>query len=662
MDLNDIKGLGPKKIAKLNNEGIYNIKDLIFKFPKEYQIYEENIDLFYAGEMVLIKGIITSRPTLIRIKGKTFVTIIYLNYMNNKIKCCYYSNDFLKYKIKGKEHITFYGHYVKAKSEFIISKIFFEEVGFLIEPIYKFKGLTDKQISLLLQDIYKNNINISESLPDDIIKKYHLLGIKEFLYKNHFPSSRVDVKEVLRRRKYEEFFWYLMRLEALKDNRINDVKEKRQINTKLIKSFLNDIPFKLTSDQLNALSDIKKDVLGKNVMNRLLQGDVGSGKSIVALIFALMIISAGYQVAMMLPSELLANQQYNEAQKYFNKYHISVELLTSKIKQKDKADILDRLLQGRIDLIIGTHSLIEEGVLFKKLGGVIIDEQHRFGVEQRKKLISKFRGVDALYASATPIPRSLGLSYFGDLSISSIMKKPEGRKIIETKIISYDRLNTLFVKIKHEIKNHHQIYVVVPAIENDEKLMDLKKANDIFKNIIPEAKIGLLHGKLNPKTKNGIMDEFINGKVDILISTTVIEVGINVVNATTMIIMDAERFGLAELHQIRGRVGRGDNNSYCFLVTNDVKNARLHVIEESNDGFEISENDFKLRGPGDYLGDVQSGLAELNYSSFKEDFNIFNVAKDDAKKYFVLFKERKLQSKIFDEIYLDEKKHRGKLS
>ena len=664
MELKDIKGIGAKKLIALNSEGIYTVKDLMLSYPKEYYIYEASDEAFNMGENTLITSKVLTTPIITKFRSRSYIVIFYVDYKGFKLKCACFSGEYLRYKLFKGSTVNIYGRYSKLNKEFIVSKVFFNELENLVEVDYKYKAISNSSITSALKILFSGNVIVSETLPIELLEKYKLLNIKDYIYKSHFPINKEDVRQVLRRRKYEEFYWYSMRLEALKDLRISEDKKPRVIDNKLINDFLNDIPFKLTKDQLNALSLIKKDVLSNKVMNRLLQGDVGSGKSIVSFIFALMLISSGYQVAMMIPSELLANQQYQEALKYFNKYKISIELLTSKTKLKDKDDILDRIYNGRVDLIIGTHSLIDEKVVFKNLGGIIIDEQHRFGVEQRNKLINKFKGVDALYMSATPIPRSLGLTIFGDLDISSIHQKPSGRIDIITKVFDYSKIDMVVDLINKEIALNHQIYIVVPMVEENDALdiMTINKCSKLFKSKLPDAKIGVVHGKLLGNKKSLIMDEFNCGNLDILISTTVIEVGMNVKNATMMVIMDAERFGLATLHQLRGRVGRSNLKSYCYLLSKELDNPRLNVIEKENDGFIIAEEDFKLRGPGDYIGNNQSGYLNFNYSSFLDDINIWNCAKEDSEIYFTKYKEGLEKSKIFDEIVDIEKKNAGKLS
>lgn len=653
LKLSDIKGVGPKRLETLNENNISSVKDLIFKFPLRYLVYEESYDDFIAGNDTLISGIVESNPAFIKIK-KVNAIIFYVYAYQNRYKCVLFSGDYLRGKIRANTSIRLYGKFNNQKREFLVKKIFFDEFNTKVECDYKIKNIPNLWMKRILEHIFSGNVKISEYLPQDLVDKYKLYPIYEYLYASHFPKNKKDVVEVQRRRKYEEFFWYSLRLHSLKSIRTLDLKQKREIDVAFVNKFIKNIEFSFTEDQLNVLSEIKRDITSDKVMNRLLQGDVGSGKSIVAYTFMMMEVSAGYQVAYMAPTEILANQVYNDLIKLTQGIDINIELLTSSIKNKDKEDIYYRLEGNRINVIVGTHALIEDKVLFSKLGGIIIDEQHKFGVVARQKLASKYKGVDALYMSATPIPRSLGLSFFGDLDISSIHHLPKGRIPITTRIVDDSNFNKMMSFIDKEIENHHQAYVVCPSIEesDDNPSINVTSCKYLFENGLKGRKIAVVHGKIDAKSRKEIMADFEKGKIDVLISTTIIEVGVNVKNATIMTIMDAHRFGLAQLHQLRGRVGRGNLKSYCFLVSNDVYNERLMAIEKENDGFNISEIDFKLRGPGDYFGTEQSGFNNFVYSSFEEDYKIFLCANKDALEYFNKYNNYEYKSKIFDEIII----------
>lgn len=664
MRLSEIKGIGSKTEALLANEGIISIKDLLYAFPKTYTLYELNHDLLFKGEYTTIEGNLDSSPAFIKYRKSVNAVIFYILINNIKLKCLYFSSDYLRYKLHKGTKVQLYGKYKNDTKEFLVKKIFFDDFTSKVDVDYKIKGVTNTLIKKAVKALFVNNISIEETLPDDIKDKYKLYDIAKYIYTSHFPQNKTEIKQILRRRKYEEFFWYAIRLELLKQSRKEDIKTLRSIDDNLLECFLDSLPYELTSDQVATMNQIKHDILDIHPMNRLVQGDVGCGKSIVALYAALLTISAGYQAVMMVPTEILANQQFEAASKLFNRLGIQVALLTSSVKKKDKEDILYRLTNNRISLIIGTHALLEERVIFNRLGIVIIDEQHKFGVNQRQRLIDKFQNVDALYLTATPIPRTLGLTVFGDLDISSIKTMPNGRKSINTKTISYTKISSLMKFIDVRIKDNEQVYVVVPLVEDNDEIdaISINEAYDMFKSALPNINIGMVHGKMSSLDKNNIMSEFKRGNIKILISTTVIEVGVNVPNATVMVIMDSDRFGLAQIHQLRGRVGRSNLQAYCALVTKDILNPRLNILESTTDGFEIAEEDFKLRGPGDYLGNIQSGLVSLSYADFQTDLEIWKCAKEDALIYLPKFADNNIKNSVFDSIIIDNKNKKSKIN
>ncbi len=661
-DLEIVNGIGKKTKSELNENGIYSILDLLYLFPKNYEIFEENPKLLRSEEYTVIKGDLDSNPVFLKHRTNSNAIIFYLNCYGNRIKCIYFGGDYLRYKLYKGAIVALYGRYNSLNKEFVISKLFLSNFETKIECDYKLKNIKNYVIQKAIQDIFSEPIVIKETLPSSLISKYKLYDINEYIYKSHNPKCREDVKQVLRRRKYEEFFWYCLRLEYLKTLREDIIKPKRIINKNKLDELINNLDFKLTVDQLKVINEIENDILSTKPMNRLVQGDVGCGKSIISIYAAYALILSGYQAAIMVPTELLANQQYASAKEILGKFGVVVELLTSSIKNKDKIDILDRLKSGRINLIIGTHSLIEDNVIFDNLGIVIIDEQHKFGVKQRQKLIDKFKYTDCLYLTATPIPRSLGLTVFGDLDISSIHTMPEGRLETITKIVNYRAIKGLMKSISKELDKNNQVYVVTPLIDdtNELNVMDINQAYDLFKNYFPDKNILIVHGKMSNEEKNKNMQEFNSGRANILISTTVIEVGVNVKRATVMVICDADRFGLAGLHQLRGRVGRSSFQSYCILLTNDSENERLKTIEATTDGFKIAEADLKQRGPGDYLGDTQSGYFSLDYADFYNDIKIYECAKEDAKMLLPKFKKKEIESNIFNDIIKNEVINRNK--
>ncbi len=665
MELVDIKGLGKKRIEKLNNEGIYSISDLLLRFPKTYQVYEPRVDNIYVNEVIYLEGMVDSSPSMFKFRGRSYAISFRLLLDNNaKIRCTLYSVLNLAYSLKKGIRVGVLCKYNVNDKYFNVRKVRFTNLGFRIEADYALEGIPNQFISKTIESIIDYNNNFSETIPLDLIKKYRLYEKKEYIYKSHFPSSTDDLKEVIRRRKYENFFWYYIELNLRGSDRYNHIKIPRSFDYNDILDFINDLDYKLTSDQLSAVEDIKEDILKRYPMNRLIQGDVGCGKTIVAVIAALMTVKAGFQVAVMAPTEVLANQEYNEFNKFLYKYGINVKLLTSSTPKKERGLIIGKLSQGNIDVLVGTHALIEDSLLFSNLGLVIIDEQHRFGVLQRGKLLEKYDKADSLFLTATPIPRTLGLTMFSELDITSIHTIPSERKEIVTKIIDYKDINKLMISIKNHLSVGEQAYIVVPLIEENDTFdyMDIDMAYSIFSEGLSEYKIGTLHGKMNSNDKNSAMEKFNNHELDVLISTTVIEVGVNVKNATMMIIMDPERFGLSTLHQLRGRVGRGDKKSYCMLVTRDILNPRLRVIEENSDGFKISEEDFNLRGPGEYLGLEQSGNM-LNFSSsLEKDLKMLTLVKEDCSIYLPKFLNGSETNSKFDEILALSKNQKAKIN
>ncbi len=661
-DLSIVKGIGNKTQDRLNENGIYTVKDLLFSFPKSYDIYEENPSLLRSEKSTVIKGELDSNPVFIKHRTNSNAIIFYLLCYGNRIKCIYFGGDYLRYKIYKGANIIIYGKYNSFNKEFVVSKLFESNFISRIECNYKLKDIKNYLIEKAIKDIFSNELKIEETLPNELLQKYKLYDIKNYIYLSHIPRNREDVRQVLRRRKYEEFFWYSIRLEYLKSLRAEIIKPKRIFDKEKLKSFIDSLDFKLTKDQLSVISEIEKDIKLDKPMNRLVQGDVGCGKTIISIYAAYILILSGYQAAIMVPTEILANQQFQFAREMLAKRGVIVELLTSSIKDSDKKDILYRLKNNRINLIIGTHALIEENVKFDNLGIAIIDEQHKFGVMQRQKLIDKYKYTDCLYLTATPIPRSLGLTMFGDLDISSIHTMPEGRLNTITKIVNYRAIKGLMKSISKELDKNNQIYVVTPLIDdiNSLDVMDVKKAYNLFNEYFPDKKIGIVHGKLHTDEKNRVMNDFYLGKIDILVSTTVIEVGVNVKRATVIVICDANQFGLAQLHQLRGRVGRSIYQSYCILLTNDSENERLLTIESSTDGFKIAEADLKQRGPGDYLGNDQSGYVGLDYADFYEDIKIYECAKKDAYELLDKFKKKELESNIFNDIIRNEVANRNK--
>ena len=636
MELKEVQGIGPKTLERLNANQIYTVNDLLLTFPKKYTFYNVDNENIFSGEMVCFKCKVHSRAVVVKTvkHAKAFVFYILVN--NQRYKCIIFAGDYLRYKLYNNVDVICYGKYKPLEKEFSITNIFFDDFKCKVEIDYGFYDITNSIITKAIKYALDSGYRLEDDLPSKYVNKYRLLEINELIRKVHFPSGVEDYVEIKRRTRYEDFFWYTSELEILRLSRGFEEKQPKIINKDTLNDYINLLPYELTNDQKHSLDAVIGDLEKSKPMNRLLEGDVGSGKTIVSFLACISTIKSGYQAAIMAPTEILAIQHYNNFKKQFEGFN--VELLTSSTKQKDKREILFKLLHGRIDLLIGTHALIQETVIFSNLGLVVIDEQHRFGVNQRKALVEKFKGVDALYMTATPIPRTLGLTAFGDLDLSLIKEKPANRKPIITEIISLDKINNLGKILNRHLIMDEQIYIVVPLINVSESFdfIDINQAYNIFTNMLPEAKIATLHGKMKSKDKDDIMNEFKNHQIDVLISTTVIEVGVDVKNASTMVILNAERYGLSQIHQLRGRVGRGSTQSYCYLVTNKTETERLQILEKVNDGFILAEEDFRLRGPGDFLGEEQSGFASLNFDFESKDLNIWKCAVSDSKEYVLM--------------------------
>ena len=638
-ELEQIEGIGPKTRELLEKLNIFTIEDLINHYPFRYEVLKRSkLDEIKDHDKIIIDGIIEGQPTIIFINPKLKKIIFRINAGKTILNVTIYNQVYLMDTIKSGKFITVIGRYDKIKNTIIASDIRMEKLPAIpkIESIYyTTSGLSKKSISKFITSLVMNGYKPIDIIPDYIKEKYNLLSKYEAICEIHNPTEELLLKKARQRIKYEELFMYLLKINYLKEKSNNNTEAiTRVIDHSKLDKFIKDLPFELTLDQNTAVNEIISDLESPKRMNRLLQGDVGSGKTIVALISAYANYLAKYQTAIMVPTEILANQHYNEAKKIFAKTKMNIALLTSSTKSKEKETILTDLAEGKIDLIIGTQSLIGEKIAFKNLGLVITDEQHRFGVNQRTEFKNKGVSPDVLSMSATPIPRTYALTIYGDMDVSSITTKPSGRKEVKTYFKKEKDILDVLELMKQEIDNKHQIYVISPMIENDdntlESIADLEeKMNKAFGKI---CKIGSIHGKLDPKEKNKIMQDFEDHKIDILISTTVIEVGVNVPNASMIVIFDANVFGLSTIHQLRGRVGRSDIQSYCILIAKD-NYERLKFLETCSDGFEISEYDFKNRGEGDLFGIRQSGEVGLKLANIKRDYQMLLKARDDVLEF-----------------------------
>lgn len=641
-DIGLVKGVGPKLKERLNKVGIFTVLDLLLYFPRDYEFLNDDISLNgdTSDEKAILKCKAKSYGSSIRTRnGKTLTTINFI-YNNLKVIGKWFNQPYIKRNfILGNEY-NLMGKFKKVNNtlEVINPLIPCKEANKSeILPIYTLKnGLTNKILVKLINEILKNMI-IKENLPEEIVKKYKLISLDKAIRSIHFPAGRGELQSAINRLKFQELFTYSLKIIMMK---AHIKKENSGISFKmspLLKDLKESLPYTLTNAQSRTLREILMDQKRNIAMNRLVQGDVGSGKTLVALISMFNVYMNGYQTVLMAPTEILANQHYVEAKKYLDKFGVDIELLTGSTKEKEKKRIKEKIASGKEIMLIGTHAVIQDDVELNNLGLVVTDEQHRFGVEQRSRLINKNKRADVLVMTATPIPRTLSLYLYSDLDISIIDELPPGRKPIDTMLVDMNQRMKAYNFALKEVEKGRQFYIVSPLIEENEKLNlnSVEKIYEELKNgIFKDIRIEILHGKMAGKDKDKIINTFKNGEIKGIISTTVIEVGVNVPNSTMMIIENAERFGLAQLHQLRGRVGRGEHKSYCILIANtknDITRRRMEIMTESSDGFYIAEEDLKLRGAGEVFGMRQHGDEGFILANVVDDINILKCANHEAK-------------------------------
>ena len=635
LNLTEIKGLGPKNIKLLSKLNISNVESLVTFYPFRYNIIKRSvIDKLQDNDKIVIDGIVETIPSVFHFKKKMDKMTFKINTGSSLLNVNIYNRGFLKSKLPIGTEVTLIGKYDKKHNLVIASEL---RLGLIkydkIEPIYHTTyGLSNNQIAMYIKDVLDGDLYVKDYIPNVIKEKYHFNDKLQDIKNVHMPKNINALKSSLTRLKYEELFLFMLKMNYLKSNKQNRVGLKRKVCFDYVDDFVKKLSFELTKDQKEAVKDIYDDLISSKRMNRLLQGDVGSGKTIVAIISMYINYLSGYQSALMAPTEILATQHYENIKKLFADYKINVALLTGKLKVKEKKEINKKIESGEIDFIIGTHALISDDVKYKNLGLVITDEQHRFGVNQRANLKNKGITPDILYMSATPIPRTYALTLYGDMDISSIKTLPSGKKEIITLLKKESEIKDILSSMYKELKKNHQIYVIAPLIEESEN-SDLKNIYELEDNMNKAFgklyKVGILHGKMKNDEKDKIMEQFKNNEINILISTTVVEVGVDVANATMMVIFDSYRFGLSALHQLRGRVGRNNLQAYCILVS-DKDTKRLDILTKTNDGFKISEEDFLLRGSGDLFGLRQSGDMVFKIANIKNDFKILVKAKEDS--------------------------------
>lgn len=663
-DVKYVKTVGPNRVKLLNKLNIYTLKDLIEYYPRDYEDRSKPKNLYECtdGEEVLIEAMAAGRITEMH-KGRMTISRLIVKDQTGTCYITWFNQGYLRDKFQPGRMYRFFGKISNKNGRLEMNSPVYDEIdqskntGKII-PIYP---LTYELKQNTLRKIIENGLaevkgKLTETLPEYILKENNLWDINNTIERIHFPIEFSDFNKARERLVFEELLTTQLALLKLKNNYEHETDGIQFSKDVYMSDVINILPFKLTKAQLRVLEEIDRDMESNKPMNRLLQGDVGSGKTVVAMIAAYKAVKSGYQATIMAPTAILASQHLESFQGILEELGIRTELLISSVTKKKKAEILEKLQNGEIDILIGTHAILEENVVFKNLGLVVTDEQHRFGVKQRSTIASKGKNPDVIAMSATPIPRTLALILYGDLDISIIDELPPNRKKIETYAVRKNMEERVNNFIRKQITEGRQAYIVCPLVEENEDMEGLQSVIELAekyqKETFSEYKVAYLHGKMKPKEKDEIMERFKNGEIQILIATTVIEVGVNVPNSSIMVVENAERFGLAQLHQLRGRVGRGEYQSYCILKyegNSETIKQRMKVMCDTNDGFIISEKDLELRGSGDFFGTEQHGLPEFKIANLFEDI-------------VVLKKVQRLALKIMEDDPLLEKEKNAKLN
>lgn len=638
--LSQIKGLGPKRLAVLNELNIYTVEDLILYLPTRY---EDNtvIDLNEAEDQatVTVVGEVYSTPTVAFFGRNKSKLTVHIMVNNIAVKCTFFNQPYLKKKIELHGTVTVKGKWDRRKQEINGNRMFFNQQvteSAQFEPVYRIKeGIKQKPLRDMIRQVL-DQVSIHEWLSAELRKKYKLESLENTIKALHFATDKASLLKARRTYAFTELFMFELRMQWL--NRLEKTSDEAievDYDINLVKHFIDSLPFELTDAQKYSVNEIFRDLKAPIRMHRLLQGDVGSGKTVVAAICMYALKTAGFQSALMVPTEILAEQHAESLVDIFGD-RMNVALLTGSVKGKKRRLLLDQLNNNEIDCLIGTHALIQDDVKFNNVGLVITDEQHRFGVNQRQLLREKGAMTNVLFMTATPIPRTLAISVFGEMDVSSIKQLPKGRKPIITSWSKHEAYESVLNQMTSELKKGRQAYVICPLIESSEHLEDVQNVVELYESLqafYGTDKVGLLHGKMHSNEKDEVMQKFSNHEIDILVSTTVVEVGVNVPNATFMMIYDADRFGLSTLHQLRGRVGRSEHQSYCVLIASPKTETgieRMNIMTQTTDGFELSERDLEMRGPGDFFGVKQSGLPDFLVANVVEDYKMLEVARDEA--------------------------------
>ena len=640
--IGSMKGVGPKTAALFAKLNIYTIDDLLRFYPRTYLSYAEPVEIMEAevGERVAIRASIQSYVDIKKIRNLRLVTCMAKDASGN-VKLLWYNCPFLKQVFHIGQTFIFVGELSVRNHQLVMEHPeYYTEQQYAalvasMQPVYPLtEGLSNKTVTKLIKAAMELCDQLEDRVPECVIDRYRLMPLKQAVTGTHFPVHAEELMQCRNRLVFDEFFWFLVQMHFMREHTIKAENQNVITDWSAVDTYISNLPFTLTKGQQEALEDIKADMAGTTVMNRLVQGDVGSGKTAVAMMAMLACVENGYQAAFMAPTEVLAMQHYESVQKDLGSFGVRVALLCGSTKLSEKRRIYEALAAGEIDIIVGTHALIQDKVVYHKLALVITDEQHRFGVRQREKLSQKGQEPHVLVMSATPIPRTLAIIMYGDLDISVMKDMPATRKPIKNCVVGPKYRPTAYKFMLEQIEQGHQIYIICPMVEASEN-MEAENVVEYQENIreyFPQkVRIAYLHGKMTPDEKNSIMGTFAEGGIDILVSTTVIEVGINNPNATVMMIENAEKFGLAQLHQLRGRVGRGADQSYCIMLCGtDRKEAleRLSILNSSNDGFYIANEDLKLRGPGDFFGVRQSGDMLFHLGDIYSNADTLNLAND----------------------------------
>lgn len=630
-------------VSILKKKKIQTVEDLLFDFPIKYEDYTvHSIHDAILEVPTILEGTIVSKVTVNYLKSKLSTVVFQLDVEGRKIRCTIFNRIYLKGKLNYGSVIRVQGKFYQNMNNFTVNNLMIcDELDRNIIPIYHIKDIGEAKYLEIISMVYRRyKDKIEETLPQKLLNKYHFASLKKTIYTLHLSENLNDINEAIRRIKYEELLKYQLSMKYLHYMRENDhncpiINYDNQVLEKLEASLI----YELTDDQKKVISEILKDLKAPYAMNRLLQGEVGSGKTIVAIMSIMAVVLGGYQAVLMCPTEILSKQHYQTISQILKEYkEVKMGLLTGSTSLKQRKEIIDKIASGDINVIIGTHALFQKDIDYPKLGIVIADEEHRFGVRQRVLIKNKGLDVNYLKMSATPIPRSLAISAYGDTDISIIKTMPKNRKEVITKYIDNNHKKDVINHMKEELQRGHQIYVVTPLIEESDAL-DTANATEIYQNMVKYfdkiATVGLIHGRLKTEEKEDIMQKFLNNEIQILVATSVIEVGVNVVNATTIVILGAERFGVATLHQLRGRVMRSDSIPYCFFIANNPTDSsieRLKMVEQNTDGFKLAEYDLINRGPGEFFGEKQSGAMNFKYASLKDDTDLLELANSDSEE------------------------------